>query len=442
MKSLLLKDGTRKVFQSTEIMGIINANEDSFYVGSRAGSVESALEKADQMIADGAAVLDIGGESTRPGSLPITAEEEIRRICPVIRAIREKYPEILISADTYRASVAEAAIEAGADIINDITGLTGDPEMIPVCAKAHVPVVIMHSKGSPEHMQDDPQYDDVVEEVYAFLKNQIDAAIAGGIHPQSIMTDIGIGFGKTYEHNITLLRNIRRFQELGTAHLVAVSRKTWIGKLLAGENGTLPSEERLYGTIGSSVYAAMQGVEMVRVHDVKENVQAIRVFEELTKKTDLTKAVISIGSNMGDRRANLEQAVRMMNEKAGTVLNCSEIIETKAYGYTDQDDFLNMAVLLETGLDPHELLDVLHEIENALGRVRVIHWGPRTIDLDIIFYGDRVLNDQDLTVPHPDYQNRDFVLIPLMNIVPHYKDPVTGKEVCEAAEELKQRLGH
>lgn len=440
MKSIVLKDGTRRTFVPTEIMGIINVNDDSFFAGSRASSVDAALKMAEEMVRDGASVLDIGGESTRPGSKPVTAEEEAERVCPAIRSIRERFPEILISIDTYHASTAEKAIAAGADIVNDITGLTGDPDMIPVCAKAKVPVIIMHSKGDPEHMQENPQYDDVVQEVYDFLKDGIARAEAGGIPKEKIMIDVGIGFGKTLAHNMALLRNIRRFNELNVPHLMAVSRKTWIGALLGGEQSPVPSEERLYGTLASSLYAYTQNIEMVRVHDVKENAEALFIFKklmerdpaELKRTTGQTvPVVIALGSNLGDRRENLEDAIRMMNEKAGTVTKRSEILETKAYGYTDQDDFLNMAVLLETALLPYELLDVLHEIENDLARRRTLRWGPRTIDLDIIFYGDLILNDQDLTIPHPDYRNRDFVLTPLLDIVPDFPDPVTGQKVCE-----------
>ena len=424
MKYIVLKDGTKKYIKPTQLMGIINVTPDSFYAGSRVSSVEDALQKAEEMVQSGASFLDIGGESTRPGSLPVTPEEEAERICPVIRAVKNAWPDVLVSADTYHAYTAKAAIEAGADIINDISGLTFDPDMIEVIASAGVPVVIMHIKGTPEHMQDDPQYDDVVEEVYSFLEDRVNAAVAGGIARDKIMIDLGIGFGKTAEHNITLLQNIRRFDDLGLPHLMAVSRKTFIGKLLGSEDAPLPPSERLFGTTGTTIYARMQNIEAVRVHDVKENAQALRVFEALNGSLK-TKAVIALGSNMGDRNNYLERAIEQMDLRAGKVLKRSSILETKAYGYTDQADFLNMAVLLETELSPHDLLDVLHEIEAELDRVRLIHWGPRTIDLDIIFYGDQILNDPDLIIPHADYRNRSFVLTPLLEIVPDYEDPVT-----------------
>lgn len=433
MKKIVLKDGTERKLYPTQIMGIINVTEDSFYAGSRVGSVEAALIRAEQMVRDGAVILDIGGESTRPGSLPVTPEEEVKKICPVIKEIRKKFPDILISADTYRASTAAAAIDAGADIINDVSGLKKDPDMIPLCAKTGVPVVIMHSKGDPEHMQDDPHYEDVVKEVYSFLQTQMQAAMDGGIPKEKIIIDVGIGFGKTLEHNMALLRNIGVFNSLDVPHLMAVSRKTWIGALIAKDAAKLPSEERLYGTIASTIYAYIKKIELVRVHDVKENAQALYVFRKLMEKETFgegkEKAVIALGSNIGDRRAYLEQAIALMEERAGHIVKRSSVIETKAYGYTDQADFLNMAILLETTLSPHGLLAVLHDIEAELDRTREVHWGPRTIDLDIIFYGDHVINDPELTIPHPDYSNRDFVLQPVKEIVPGFTDPATGSPI-------------
>ncbi|MBQ9063355.1 MAG: dihydropteroate synthase [Eubacterium sp.] len=286
MKYIVLRDGTRRELKPTEIMGIINVTPDSFFAGSRADSAETAAARAEQMIRDGASFLDIGGESTRPGALPVTEAEETKRIVPVIRSIKEQHPGILISADTYHAGTAEAAVAAGADFINDISGLTFDPEMIPVCARAGVPVILMHCKGTPEHMQDDPQYEDVVQEVYSFLENRVQAAAAGGIRRDRIIIDLGIGFGKTFEHNLALLKNIRHFDSLGLPHLMAVSRKTMIGQLLAEKNqkskDRLPGpEERLYGTVAASIYAYTQGIELVRVHDVKENAQALHVYRAL-----------------------------------------------------------------------------------------------------------------------------------------------------------------
>ncbi|MEE1352417.1 MAG: dihydropteroate synthase [Acutalibacteraceae bacterium] len=277
MKHILLKDGTLHTFTNMEMMGIINVTPDSFYSGSRAFGTEKAMERAEKLISEGAAFLDIGGESTRPGSAPVTPEEEQERVCPVIHAIKERYPDILLSVDTYHAATAQKACEAGVDIINDISALTFDPDMVHVVAENQVPVILMHINGRPDHMQDNPHYDDVVEDVYAFLDQQIDFSLAHGISDERIIIDLGIGFGKTVQHNIDLLKNIDRFQDLGMPHLLAVSRKSFIGATLHEED----PEERLFGTVGVSAYAAMHGIEMARVHDVKANLDAVRMVEAL-----------------------------------------------------------------------------------------------------------------------------------------------------------------
>lgn len=277
MKSITLKDGSVHAFPRMEMMGILNVTPDSFYAGSRVPEGQGALERAEQMISEGAAFLDIGGESTRPGSAPVSAEEEIRRVCPVIRDIKQKHPQILLSVDTYHADTARAAIEAGADILNDISALTFDDRMVKVAAEYQVPVILMHIQGRPDHMQDNPRYDDVVEDVYAFLSRQIAFAISGGVAEDRIIIDLGIGFGKTYEDNLTLLKNIDRFQALGMPHLLAVSRKTFIGKTLGEDDPA----DRLFGTLGVSAYAAMHGLELARVHDVKANLEAVRMVEAL-----------------------------------------------------------------------------------------------------------------------------------------------------------------
>ena len=202
-QELRLKEGRIFVFEQMEMMGIINVTPDSFYADSRMmeGSLEQAWDtafaKAGQHIAEGAKMIDVGGESTRPGSAPVTAEEEIRRICPVIERIKKTWPEVFVSADTYRAETARAAIAAGADMINDISGLTFEPALADVIAEAGAAIVIMHTGGRPETMQQDPHYEDVTAEVHEFLRRQIDFALRRGIGRDQIMIDMGIGFGKT-----------------------------------------------------------------------------------------------------------------------------------------------------------------------------------------------------------------------------------------------------
>ena len=283
-QELRLKEGRIFVFEQMEMMGIINVTPDSFYADSRMmeGSLEQAWDaafaKAGQHIAEGAKMIDVGGESTRPGSAPVTAEEEIRRICPVIERIKKTWPEVLVSADTYRAETARAAIAAGADMINDISGLTFEPALADVIAEAGAAIVIMHTGGRPETMQQDPHYEDVTAEVHEFLRQQIDFALRRGIGRDQIMIDMGIGFGKTREHNLTLLRDIEKFEDLGCPHLLAVSRKSFIGSTLGREDPA----DRLPGTLAVTAYAAARGIAAARVHDVKENLDAARMTEVLT----------------------------------------------------------------------------------------------------------------------------------------------------------------
>lgn len=276
-KRITLKDGSIYNFDSMKVMGILNATPNSFFEGSRVSTLDIAVEKAIKMIESGADILDIGGESTRPGSDPVDVDEEISRVVPLVKEIRRRNENILISVDTYRSKTAEEAIKAGADIINDISGLTFDNNMAEVVRKYNVPIIIMHIKGTPKNMQNNPHYDDVIGEMKEFFRKQIDYALSMGIKEDKIMLDPGIGFGKLYEHNIEAMRKIESFYEFDMPILLAVSRKATIGKAIGG----LPAEERLEGTIAVSCYAAYKGIEMIRVHDVLENYRAIKMIEVL-----------------------------------------------------------------------------------------------------------------------------------------------------------------
>lgn len=275
MRYISLKDGSKYYFDRMKIMGILNATPDSFYEGSRLYDIEKAVSRAKKMIEDGADILDIGGESTRPGSDPVSGEEEIQRVVPLIQEIRKINKEILISIDTYRAKTAEEAIKAGADIINDISAMTFDDKMADVAVKYRIPVILMHIKGTPKNMQKDPHYDDVMGEVTEFFKDRIDYALSKGISRDKIVLDPGIGFAKAFEHNIELIRRVGEFHSLDMPILLAVSRKSSIGVAL----GNVPAEERLEGTIAVTCYAALQGIEMIRVHDVIENKRAATMTE-------------------------------------------------------------------------------------------------------------------------------------------------------------------
>jgi dihydropteroate synthase len=251
------------------IMGIVNATPDSFSDGGEFLDPVHAVEHALRLIDEGAKIIDIGGESTRPGSQPVSVDEELRRTIPVIEQLRHQ-SDVLISIDTTKVAVAQAALAAGAQIVNDVSGLTFDPEMIPLCAASGAGIICMHIQGTPQNMQENPRYADVVHEVAQFLSARLEELTHRGISPLQIVTDPGIGFGKTAEHNLALLANIARFHELGRPVCVGHSRKRFLKKLLGR-----PVDERLFGTVGISVALALQGTEILRVHDVAATRDAV-----------------------------------------------------------------------------------------------------------------------------------------------------------------------
>jgi dihydropteroate synthase len=253
------------------LMGILNVTPDSFSDGGEFFDQERAIARAQTMLDEGAQIVDVGGESTRPGSDPVSPEEESRRVLPVIQGILAARPEAIISLDTYRASTAEAALDAGARLINDITAL-GDPRMANLVAERGCPVVLMHMLGEPKTMQKDPHYEDVVREVRDFLAHRAERAIRAGVDEENIVLDPGIGFGKTVEHNMALLNRLDALVELGFPVLVGASRKSFLGKVSGGE-----PEGRLFGTIAANVLAYERGVTIFRVHDVRANREALEV---------------------------------------------------------------------------------------------------------------------------------------------------------------------
>ncbi len=258
------------------IMGVLNVTPDSFSDGGRFFDPSAAIARGLVMVQEGADILDIGGESTRPGATPVEAEEELRRILPVIRGLR-KQSRIPISIDTMKARVAAAAVEAGADIINDISGLQHDPEMARVAAESEAGLVIMHLRGTPRTMQQEPEYTDVVAEVCGCLRSAGSAAISAGVAVDRLVFDPGIGFGKTMDHNLALLRALPSFQIYGRPVLLGVSRKSFIGRLL----GNTDPLSREAPTIALTAWARQHGVRILRVHAVKENAQALRMMEAI-----------------------------------------------------------------------------------------------------------------------------------------------------------------
>lgn len=257
------------------VMGIVNVTPDSFSDGGDHGSAEAAVAHGRRLWVEGADILDIGGESTRPGAAPVAAEVEIARVVPVIRALAAD--GAVISIDTRHAAVMKAAAEAGAHIINDVTALTGDPDSLSVAAATGLPVVLMHMQGEPQTMQDAPHYGDVTAEVVDWLSARIDAAVAAGIPPAKIAIDPGIGFGKDLSHNVDLLARTAALHALGCPLLIGVSRKRFIAGLSKGE----APKDRVAGSIAAALHALGQGAHILRVHDVAATVQAVTVWQAL-----------------------------------------------------------------------------------------------------------------------------------------------------------------
>jgi len=246
------------------VMGILNVTPDSFHAGGRTFNSDAAIKAGLLMIENGADILDIGGESSRPGAAPISADEELRRVLPVVEELRSE-ASLPLSIDTTKASVAKVALRAGADLINDISAMRADPSMAKTIADAGATVILMHMQGTPQSMQKDPHYDDVVSEVCGFLRQRAEMAKAAGIPSDRIILDPGIGFGKRLEHNLALLRGLPKLALCGYPVLVGLSRKSFLGQLL-----DLPAQERLEGTIAANAIAILGGASIIRVHDVKE----------------------------------------------------------------------------------------------------------------------------------------------------------------------------
>jgi dihydropteroate synthase len=267
-------DHTVDLSKQGMIMGVLNVTPDSFSDGNQFLECNAAVERGIQIASEGADIIDVGGESTRPGAEPVSADEEMKRVIPVIEKLRPKL-EVPISVDTSKSEVAAAALEAGASIINDVTSGRGDEKMLPLAAKRNAAVVLMHMQGDPRTMQKNPEYGDVVREVADFFRQQYERALECGVDPMRLAFDPGIGFGKTLEHNLSLLGNLEQLRTHNRPLMVGVSRKSFLGKLI----GSNEMADRLAPTVGLTATLRARGADIFRVHDVKENVAALRTVE-------------------------------------------------------------------------------------------------------------------------------------------------------------------
>lgn len=276
-RTLKLREHTLELGKKTYIMGIVNVTPDSFSDGGQHATVQAAVDHARRLVDEGADIIDIGGESTRPGAEPVPAEEELERVIPVVERLAPDIP-VPISVDTYKAEVAEAALSAGAHMINDISALRLDTRLGEVVARAGVPVVLMHMKGLPRNMQENPQYDSVIGEILGFLRDAVARAESCGVPRENIVIDPGIGFGKTVAHNLEILKRLGEFRSLGLPILVGTSRKSLIGKVL-----NLPVDQRLEGTAATVALAIASGADIVRVHDVRYMARVARMADAIVR---------------------------------------------------------------------------------------------------------------------------------------------------------------
>jgi dihydropteroate synthase len=415
---------------SPQLMGILNVTPDSFSDGGRHSELAAAVARARAMVADGAAIVDIGGESTRPGHVPVPEDEELRHIVPVLEALGAEL-DAPISIDTSKAKVAREAARLGACVINDVWGLQRDPDMADAVAETGSAVVVMHNRD-----EKDPALD-ILDDVERFFERSLNLAAGAGVPFSRILLDPGIGFGKTRQQNHACIWNLDRFRRLGAPILVGLSRKSFIGGIIDAE-----VDRRLPGTLAADTIALMRGASVLRVHDVLENRAALAVFMALNaaaspplaepKDDGKARVVLALGGNVGDKVTSLRRALRAIAAEPGIELTAvSRLYRTAPWGKTDQDWFVNACALARTNLKPEALLDRVKKLEVELGREPGERWGPRVIDIDLIAYGDVALKTERLTLPHPELFNRAFVLAPLAEIAPDLV--IGGVRVGEAA---------
>lgn len=401
--------GTHAVDLSVpQIMGIVNVTPDSFSDGGLHDTTEKAVAHGLELLYQGATILDVGGESTRPGSSAVSLEEELVRVLPVISELSRA--GAIVSIDTRHAEVAAAAVEAGASIINDIEGFRGSA-MRELAALCDAGLIIMHMQGTPDTMQNNPTYDDVVTEVGEYLDSRAQELVDCGVARERIMVDPGFGFGKTFKHNLELFLATEKLVALGWPYLAATSRKRWIGELTgieSPEGRDCPSAE-----IG--VAALTAGAHMVRVHNVSSTVEALRRLQ-----TAPCIAYIALGSNLGDREATLQRAIRLLGELPLTLVEAvSTFVESEPAYLFDQPMFINAVARVETQLGIFALFAYMRAIEFKLGRVKAVENGPRSIDLDLLLFGHEVCDAPGLAVPHPRLSERDFTVTPLLELEPN-----------------------
>jgi dihydropteroate synthase len=412
--------------ERTYVMGIINVTPDSFSGDGLGGNADAAAALALRMEADGADWLDIGGESSRPGAEELDPAEERERLLPCLKAVRAA-TSLPLSVDTYHASVAEAALATGADAVNDVFGLRRDPAMAGVIASAGAVLIVMHNQRGR------PAVTNVSTAIEAGLRESLRLAAEAGIEPGRVILDPGFGFGWSPAQNLEMLRRLPDLAELRRPLLVGTSRKSTIGHVLGGA----PADARLEGTAATVALAISGGADIVRVHDVAQMVRVARMADAVVGRggvSGVATVAIALGSNLGDRLGNLRAAVRELQAEGLRISARSSVWETAPVP-ADQPPFLNAVVSARTILPPEELLAALKTIEHRLGRRPERRWGPRSIDLDVLFYDDRRIATETLEIPHVRILERNFVLAPLAEVM-RGPLPVLGRTAADALKDV------
>lgn len=385
------------------VMGICNITPDSFSDGGMHATAPEALEHARALLAAGADIIDVGGESTRPGAEEVPPDVELARVLPVVRELAAQ--GVAVSVDTRHASVAAACIDAGACIINDVSGFRS-LEMRELAAQSDVGLVVMHMRGTPKTMQEAPVYEDVVLDVEQELSRMAARLGAEGVAPERICLDFGIGFGKNIAHNLALVQATAHFADLGYPLMAAVSRKSFIGAMSAESAPAM----RDCASALCAAFMAGQGARILRVHNVAVTREMLR---------DSHRAIIALGSNMGNSCGHLDDALASLRLNPDVWVGAvSEYVTSEPAYLEAQAPFVNAVALIQTTLTPHELLHMFQSLEAEHGRVRGVENGPRPLDLDIIDYEGVVCADEQLDLPHPLALERDFVVTPLLDIMP------------------------
>lgn len=416
-------------------MGILNVTPDSFSDGGMHADCDDAAAHAMRMVDEGARIIDVGGESTRPGSAEVAVEEELARTVRVVGELASR--GLCVSIDTRHAEVARACVEAGASIINDVSGFR-DPAMVEVARNCNAGLVVMHMRGEPKTMQDDPVYDDVVDEVKRYLADRAAELEAAGIARNRICIDPGPGFGKTPKQTNELLLNMQEFARLGHPLMAAVSRKSYIGALYGIENPL----DRDEASASQALAAVELGASIVRTHNVAMTAEALKDLRPY--------CFLGLGSNValvGEAGEEREAKIAVLNEVIGNLvalpdsqlIDISSFYESEPAYFEDQDPFVNAVALIRTGIGPHDLLAYLHAIEERFGRTRTVKNGPRTCDIDILDYQCYVCDDERLTLPHPLLTERDFVVKPLLELRPGHV-LANGTPVTEATVEVGRAI--